>query len=291
MKMSPVISLVLSLVFAGAAVLGARLWLGGNNEDEPVAASTEPEPVVIETRDVLVAVRDIPRGVPLDPAWFDAEPIPVDDIPRGAFESRSELEETGLERPTLIEIASGEVLSEKMLLAAGMRASLSSKIRPGMRAFTVQMDNVAGVAGFVLPGDTVDVLYIANGGEGIVDDQPVRSQGAASEVLLQNIEVMAVDLNDDLTGNEPSTFRTATLAVTLEEAQTLSVAAKSGTLLLARRGSADDAYEQAEAVRLRPDPRPRPVAAAPAAPRQPSGAQIAVIMGNQEATVQVPKSE
>ena len=212
MKMSPVISLVLSLVFAGAAVLGARLWLGGNNEDEPVAASTEPEPVVIETRDVLVAVRDIPRGVPLDPAWFDAEPIPVDDIPRGAFESRSELEETGLERPTLIEIASGEVLSEKMLLAAGMRASLSSKIRPGMRAFTVQMDNVAGVAGFVLPGDTVDVLYIANGGEGIVDDQPVRSQGAASEVLLQNIEVMAVDLNDDLTGNEPSTFRTATMS-------------------------------------------------------------------------------
>ena len=49
--------------------------------------------------------------------------------------------------------------------------------------------------------------------------------------------------------------------------------------------------DQAEAVRLKPDPRPRPVAAAPAAPRQPSGAQIAVIMGNQEATVQVPKSE
>ena len=293
MKMSPIVSLVLSLVFGGAAVLGARLWLGGDKDPAP-AELTEVQPVLIETRDVLVAVRDIPRGVTLDPAWFETEAIPVTDVPRGAFEARGDLEETGLERPTLIEIGSGEILSEKMLLAVGMRASLSSKIRPGMRAYTIQMNDVAGVAGFVLPGDMVDIIFMANDGAALVNDQPVRSGGASAEVLLQNIEVMALDLNDDVAGNNPSPFRTATLAVTLEQAQTLSVAGKSGTLSLALRGSADDAYEMAEAVRLRsPAPAPRKVAAAPqpAAPRPPSGAQVAIIMGDQESMVRVPSSQ
>ena len=294
MKMTPIVSLVLSLVFAGAAVLGARLWLGGNNDEPAPAETIAADPVVIETREVLVAVRDIPRGVTLDPAWFEPETIPVSDVPRGAFESRPELEEAGLERPTLIEIASGEVLSEKMLLAVGMRASLSSKIRPGMRAYTIQMNDVSGVAGFVLPGDLVDVIFIANDGAALVDDLPVSFGGASAEVLLQNVEVMALDLNDDVAGNDPRTFRTATLAVTLEQAQTLSVAGESGSLSLALRGSADDAYEQAEAVRLRSAPTPRRQVAAtpqPRAPRQPSGAQIAVILGDQEATVQVPASQ
>lgn len=294
MKSSPIISLVLSLVFGAVAVFGARLFLGGDKKEE--AQVTEAEPVVIETQDVLVAVRDIPRGVTLDPAWFEPKAIPVTDIPRGAFDSRKELEETGMTRPTLIEIAAGETLSEKMLLAPNMRASLSAKIQPGMRAYTVAMNDVAGVAGFVLPGDKVDVIFIANeGGPALSDDMPVAAGGVAAEVLLQNVEVMGLDLNSDIAGNTPSTFRTATLAVTLEQAQILSVAAKSGTLSLALRGSADEAYEQAEAVKLRKEPpRPRQVAAAAPRPKRAprkTGAEVEVILGDNPTTYQVPISE
>lgn len=294
MKSSPLITLVLSLVFGAVAVFGARLFLGGDKEEEPQAV--EAEPVVIETRDVLVAVRDIPRGVTLDPAWFEAQPVPVSDLPRGVFDSRKALEETGMGRPTLIEVESGEILSEKMLLAPGMRASLSSKIKPGMRAYTIAMNDVSGVAGFVLPGDKVDVIFIANeGAPALSNDQPVASGGAAAEVLLQNVEVMGLDLNADVAGNEPSPFRTATLAVTLEQAQILSVAGKSGSLSLALRGSADEAYEQAEAVKLRNEPpRPRQVAAAPVPqPRKQrsSGAEIEVILGASQTTYEVPAGE
>jgi pilus assembly protein CpaB len=293
MKTSPIISLVLSLVLGVVAVFAARLWLG-DGSDKP-AQAVEAEPVRIETRDVLVAVRDIPRGVILDPAWFEKEAMPVTGIPRGAFGSRSTLSETGLERPTLIEIASGDVLSEKMLLAPGMRASLSSRIQPGMRAYTIQMNDVSGVAGFVLPGDRVDVLFIANGAAGArIDDRPVASGGATSDVLLQNVEVMALDLNDDVAGNDPNPFSKATLSVSLEQAQKLSVASESGSMSLALRGSADEAYEQAEAVKLgRERPRPRQVASAPvkrAVPR-PTGAQIEVILGDNQTTYQVPTSD
>lgn len=294
MKSSPIITLVLSLVFGAVAVFGARLFLGGDKEEE--ATVVEAEPVVIETRDVLVAVRDIPRGVTLDPAWFEAQPVPVSDLPRGAFDSRKALEETGIGRPTLIEVASGEILSEKMLLAPGMRASLSSKIQPGMRAYTIAMNDVTGVAGFVLPGDKVDVIFIANeGGPALSNDVAVMAGGVAAEVLLQNVEVMALDLNADVAGNSPSPFRTATLAVTLEQAQILSVAGKSGSMSLALRGSADEAHEQAEAVKLRNEPpRPRQVAAVAAPkpqPRRPSGAEIEVILGSSQTTYQVPVSD
>ncbi|WP_084398904.1 Flp pilus assembly protein CpaB [Henriciella aquimarina] len=298
MQLSPVVTLILSIVFGAAAVIGARLWIGSTQNEE--AAVETAAPVEVETSEVLVAVRDIPRGVTLSADWFQTETMPVTDIPRGAFSSKADFERTGQGRRTLIEIASGDVLSEKLLLAPGMRASLSAKIEPGMRAYTIRTTDVSGVGGFVLPGDRVDVIFIeqraieslAEGGAG----QASRAISPTSEVLLQNVEVLAVDLNDDMTGNDPGVFRTATLGVSLEQAQKLSVATELGGLSLALRGSADKAFEQAEAINLKDKPKPRQVAYRPSPPKrlQPKKAQsldVEVVLGDQETTHTVPKSE
>lgn len=300
MQLSPVVTLVLSIVFGAAAILGARLWLGNGNEDKAVSAPVavnEPEPVKIETQPVLVAVREIPRGITLDTDWFEVEERPVNAVPRGAFDSRKALEEAGTDRRTLVALESGDIISEKMLLSPDMRASLSTRIHPGYRAFSIRTNDVSGVAGFVLPGDRVDVIFIQNEVDRLIDDQTVPSAALSrpmAKVLLQNVEVLGVDLNDDLTGNNPSSFKTATLAVSLEQAQKLSVASQLGNLSLALRGSADDAYLEAEAVSIgkeRQAPRQIAYQPTPLKAQKSASSTVEVVLGNQEATHTVPSSQ
>ncbi len=286
MQMSPLVTLILSIAFGAAALVGARLWLGGGKDVE-VAAPTEP---IVETAPVLVAVREIPRGVKIDPAWFEIEDRPAARIPRGAFASTDALLETGDARRTLVTVFAGETLAEDMLLAPGMRASLSAKIEPGFRAFSIRTTDVSGVAGFVLPGDRVDVIFTE-------DSSPEsKTLKLVSKVLLQNVEVLGVDLNDDMTGEDASVFKTATLAVTLDQAQQLSVATQTGTLSFALRGSADEEFLQADAVTLgdKPEVRrqvayvPRPAALKA---RGPSSSTVEVVLGEQVSTHTVPVSQ
>lgn len=288
MQLSPVITLILSIAFGAAALLGARLWLSSSEPDEAqtMQAAAPAEPV---KEPVLVARRNIPRGVTIDPAWFDVETRVPQAMPAGAFASHDALSASGESRRSLIDIAAGQALSESMLLAPGMRASLSAKVEPGYRAFTIRTTAVSGVGGFVLPGDRVDVIFTE-------DSEPdSRTLSLVSKVLLQNVEVLGVDLNDDMTGENPDVFETATLAVTLDQAQKLSVASQTGTLALALRGSADDAFEQAEAVSLKEEKtRPRQVAYAsprPLTPRAPTTSTVEVVLGESVSQHTVPASQ
>ena len=288
MQLSPVITLILSIAFGAAALLGARLWLSSSGPDDTqtVQAAAPTEPV---KEPVLVARRNIPRGVTVDPAWFDVEERVPQAVPAGAFASRDALEASGESRRTLIDVTAGQALSESMLLAPGMRASLSAKVEPGYRAFTIRTTDVSGVGGFVLPGDRVDVIFTE-------DSAPEsRTLSLVSKVLLQNVEVLGVDLNDDMTGEAPDVFKTATLAVTLDQAQKLSVASQTGTLELALRGSADEAFEQAEAVSLKEEAeKPKQVAYAaprPLRPRPPATSTIEVVLGESVSQHTVPAGQ
>ncbi|MEQ8558167.1 MAG: Flp pilus assembly protein CpaB [Henriciella sp.] len=285
MQISPVITLLLSIAFGAAALLGARLWLSSSSQPEAPRAVEAAAPAM---EPVLVASRDIPRGVSVSADWFAVEERPVSSLPPGHFTSADALEQSGDNRRTLIDIAAGQALSEAMLLAPGMRASLSAKIQPGSRAFTIRTSAVSGVGGFVLPGDHVDVIFT----EDAAPESKVLK--LVSKVLLQNVEVLGVDLNDDMTGEQAGVFETATLAVTLDQAQKLSVASQTGTLSLALRGSADEAFEQAEAVSLREEETPKQVAyTAPRrfAPRKPSSSTIEVVLGERMSEHDVPVSQ
>jgi len=289
MQMSPVITLVLSIAFGAAALFGARLWLSSSEPDD-VRTVEAAAPVEPAKAPVLIATRSIPRGVSVSPDWFRVEERPVSAIPPGSFDSREALEESGEGRRTLIEIVSGQPLSDAMLLSPGMRASLSAKIEPGYRAFTIRTTAVSGVGGFVLPGDRVDVIFT----EDAAPESKVLK--LVSKVLLQNVEVLGVDLNDDMTGEQADVFETATLSVSLDQAQKLSVASQTGTLSLALRGSADDAFEQAELVSLREEekprksvyvaPRPRPLQ-----PKAPVSSTIEVVLGEDISQHVVPASQ
>jgi pilus assembly protein CpaB len=107
----------------------------------------------------------------------------------------------------------------------GQRASLSAVITSGMRATTIRVNDVLGVAGFVLPGDRVDIMLTRQ----IIQDQPI------TDVLLQNVKVLGIDQRADEQNNQPDVVKAVTLEVTAEQAQKLTLAAEVGTLSLALR--------------------------------------------------------
>ena len=150
------------------------------------------------------------------------------------------------------------------------------------------MNDVTGVGGFVLPGDRIDVLYTW-------DKTPEdRTMNLATEVLLQNIEVLGVDLNDDPGAENPIVFKTATVAVSVEDAQKLSIATQSGTLSFVLRGVEDEEIGEYAIAERNPAPTPAPVRTASSSIRRapavapPRDVDVQVIAGDTEIEFTVP---
>jgi pilus assembly protein CpaB len=124
----------------------------------------------------------------------------------------------------------------------GARPTVSAVIDEGMRAYTIGVTDVAGVGGHVLPGDRVDVVMTQNlpqkapSGQNLCDCKRV-----IADVVLQDIKVLGLDLNADPSSTQAAVAHTATLEVSVEDAEKLAVAAQAGSLSLAlrRTGSAE----------------------------------------------------
>ena len=114
-----------------------------------------------------------------------------------------------------------------------------------MRAYTIGVSDISGVGGHALPGDRVDVVLMRN----LSDDNSRKMLQA--EVVIQNVRVLGVDLNADPTSNKPEAPSTATLEVSVRDAQKLAVAANLGSLSLALRALGQAEVEPAAPVGAR----------------------------------------
>jgi pilus assembly protein CpaB len=106
---------------------------------------------------------------------------------------------------------------------------VAAEVADGMRAYTIRVNDVSGAGGHALPGDRVDVVLMRD----LTPSGPTRNY--VSDVVIQNIRLLAIDLNADLTANKPAEPKNATLEVSVEDAQKLSIAATLGTLSIALR--------------------------------------------------------
>jgi pilus assembly protein CpaB len=138
----------------------------------------------------------------------------------------------GNPRLALAPIAANEPILPQRISGPGGRATLSGVIRTGMRAATIRVDDVMGVAGFVLPGDFVDVLVTRDDGED-------SSKKMRTDILLESVRVLAVDQTASGEKNDPVVAKAATIEVSPEQAQKLALAGQVGTLSLALRGAED----------------------------------------------------
>jgi pilus assembly protein CpaB len=166
---------------------------------------------------------------------------PGDAIPEGAFRSIDELAPMGKVHEALRPMAVNEPVLRYKLSGEGGRASISLVLKPDMRAAAVRVSDVTGVAGFVLPGDIVDVFVTrALGG----------SEQTITDVLLQGVRVIAIDQDANDAADKPALGKTATLEVRQVDAQKLALAQQVGTLSLVLRNPTDQSESFAETVSI-----------------------------------------
>jgi pilus assembly protein CpaB len=237
--MGAVVSLGASAVLGLGALVVARLWLPQSAHLPTLKA---PE-LAANTVPVVVASAAIPYGAKLDASKLSVVRMPASAAPQGAFATTAQvLSQQGGAPVTLTAFAAREPLLPAKLSGPGARPIVSAAITEGMRAYTIGVTETAGVGGHVLPGDRVDV---------IVTRQPPTPKAVKdicdecklerADVVLQNVKILGMDLNVDPTTTQSVMAHTATLEVSVQDAQKLAVANQIGTMSLAlrRAGQAD----------------------------------------------------
>jgi pilus assembly protein CpaB len=187
---------------------------------------------------VVVAAAPISRGVAVDAPLLKVVDYPG-VAPVGAFSTITQVigDKAGL-RVAMRGFAPDEVILAGALTAPGGKLSLAGILSPGMQAVSLRTNDITDVAGFVLPGDRVDILLSRTiGGGQNTPGNPV------TQVLAQNIRVVGVDQVDDQQASNPMVVRAVTVEVSPAQAQTLTLAQTVGTLSLTLR-HVDDAMPQ-----------------------------------------------
>ena len=176
-------------------------------------------------RNVVVTVTDLTFGVKLDKEMLRMARYPKESVPEGAFSNIDSV----IGQTTKVFMSAREPVTEIKLSSRG--GGLSMLVRPTMRASSLEVNNVSGVSGFVLPGDRVDVLTTVDG-RGANED-------AVTRTVLQNIEVLAAGQKTEQKDNKPITVQSVTLLVDPDGAETLALALHEGKIHLVLRNPDD----------------------------------------------------
>jgi pilus assembly protein CpaB len=229
--------IVVALVLAAGAALLARSWISGQ------VARQEQTTVVqqMELTTVVVATAPLRFGNELLREHVKVIEWPATALPEGVFQNIDDLIDSERPRVVLQSIEVNEPILLTKVTGPGERASLSTIISEGMRALTIRVNDVAGVAGFVLPGDRVDLLLTRE----VIKDQPI------TDVLMQNVRVLGIDQKADSPEATPDVVKAVTIEVTVEQAQKITLAASVGQLSLALRDVANVDSEPVRTVSLR----------------------------------------
>ena len=226
MKTRAYVMLGLALLLAGASVFLARNWV--QSQVQPVAAVADKQK--LETTQVVVASTQLHYGNRVRREHLRVVDWPTSAVPEGSFKSVDAIlgdevdPKTGKKKPieprtALRTIEINEPIMKSKITGFGGRASLSMMIAPGMRATTIRVNDITGVAGFVLPGDRVDILLTRN-----PDGGGRRGGNLQTDVFLQNMKVLAIaqDANEDR--SKPGVVKAVTFEVTPVQAQKLVLA-------------------------------------------------------------------
>jgi pilus assembly protein CpaB len=232
----------IAVVFGGLSILLADFWLKLQAEArvEPAEMVALAPPAKIAT--IVVADEPLRFGTALASARLKEMPWHHDALPLGAFGSLDELAGDG-ERVIISPIEPNEPVLLAKLSGPDGRATLSNLLTPGMRAVTIRIDEVAGVGGFVAPGDRVDVVLTRDAGA--VEESETAAKGAAgatiaSEVVVENARVLSVGQGVDERQTGAQLASSITLEVTTDGASKVALARSVGTLSLSLRALSDD---------------------------------------------------
>ncbi|MBZ9821461.1 Flp pilus assembly protein CpaB [Mesorhizobium sp. CA4] len=238
MRANTVIMIVLASVFGVLAVVLANLWLANQRS---AMARTEDG---VQRDTVVVAAVPLKFGDTLSADKLREVAWPSGAVPAGAFKTTKDLLAGEGAKQALQAIGTNEPVLATKITGPGQRATLSAVLAEGMKAVSIRVNDVLGVAGFVFPGDRVDVLLTRTVRS---DEGPDKS---FVDVLLQSVKVLAVDQVADESKESPTVVKAVTVEVSTKDAQKLTLAAGAGQLSLALRQAAANKGETTERVTL-----------------------------------------
>lgn len=229
------ILIVVSLLLAVGAAWVANRWLVAQSAMNDTGPSTAT---------VMTAAIDIPLGTKIEARHLTAIQMLKDTAPAGSYDSIAAVDG----KIALAEILKGEILLAGRFADQGGGSTLAAVVAENMRAVSVRVNDVVGVAGFLLPGNKVDVVAAYRDG-----------RETQSETVVQNVKVLAVDQTAAAEKNEPVVVRAVTLEVTPADAEKLILAEQRGSIQLALRNPRDEhvtrkAPPPAAVVQNRPPP-------------------------------------
>jgi pilus assembly protein CpaB len=220
MRGNNLIILGIAILLGVVAAVLARNWLVSHERSAQAGAGT-----------IVVAAKPLPFGTLLRSDNTIEIPWSSAVLPDGAFTTKQALLKDG-QRMTLGLVARNEPILRSKVTAPNQPATLSSVLAAGKRAVTVRVDDVRGVAGFIQPGDLVDVVLIRTAAES-------RSDESYSQVILQSAKVLAIDQITGEHTEQPTIAKAVTLEVGVEEAQKILLATNIGRLSLILRQPAE----------------------------------------------------
>lgn len=190
----------------------------------------EVQKAMAKTVYIVVAASDLPLGSKIDPGQLKLVRWSADAIPDGAFTNPSQVAGAFVKNEF---VTNDPIVATKLFLGQKTAGVMPLLIPPGLRAVSVQVDEVSDIAGFILPHARVDILVaVTNQGNG-QGDKPF------SKIVLQNVEVLAVAQEVENKKDEPELVKVVTVLVTPQDAERLALATREGVLHLAMRNYTD----------------------------------------------------
>jgi pilus assembly protein CpaB len=218
MRRQTLIALAVAVVLGLIAVFLANSYLNRGEQRAETQTSTAK---------IAVAAVPLDYGIDLSPDKVKFVDYPAASVPPGSFSNYQQLVPAGKRRVVLRPMTVNEPILATKLAGEGLGPSIAYLLPDGMRAAAVRVNDVSGVAGFIQPNDSVDVL--------VTRTLPGEDSRQVTDVLIQNAKVIAIDQNAQTADGKPVVARTATLEVVPTDAQKLALGQQVGTLSLVLR--------------------------------------------------------
>ena len=248
-KRRGIVLIFLSLLMAVGAAFVANRWV--------VARVMPDQEIAANSAQVVAAAMSIPFATKVEERHLKLVEMPEGLTPDGFFESIQDV----LGKVSTTNISRGEILVTERFRTHTTGSTLAALVNENMRAVTVRVDDVVGVAGFLLPGNTVDILA----------SRKARNKRAVTETILRNIKVLAVDQTASAESNEPVIVRAVTLEMKPKQAEVLFQARVEGSIQLTLRNPLEAEPE--------PAPPKKRVARRTPVKRSPGPTEVTVIRG------------
>ena len=240
MNLRTILLLVVALGAAGATAYFAQNWISAQKDMLNSQASNQQPAEHIPAEQVLVAKQDLPTGSFVKAEYLEWQSWPKDGIKEG-FIVKNVGSEKDLEGAVVrMHLFAGEPITESRVIHPGDRGFLAAVLEEGKRAVSVPVDATTGIAGFVFPGDWVDIILTFRTAVEDQSDEEKSETRYFSETLLTAVRVLAIDQKVESVDGAAQVAKTATVEVTQKQAEKIAIAMSIGSLSLSLRSLAKE---------------------------------------------------